>query len=115
MKIKRTANAGVLIETGGMRFLIDGVCKKILNYEKTPQYIKDELCAQFPDVVMFTHYHDDHYDKEFSLSYTQKNTPVRLRAGVCPLWQNGERKNKGSANTSYRQSRYCTRKLYSAG
>ncbi|MBR3933701.1 MAG: MBL fold metallo-hydrolase [Clostridia bacterium] len=72
MKIKRTANAGVLIETGGMRFLIDGVCKKILNYEETPQDIKDELCAQFPDVVMFTHYHDDHYDKEFSLSYTQK-------------------------------------------
>ena len=72
MKIKRTANAGVLVETDGIRFLFDGVSKKILNYEETPQSIKDELCAQFPDVIMYTHYHDDHYDKEFSLFYTQK-------------------------------------------
>ena len=69
MKIKRTANAGVLIETEGIRILIDGVSNKVLNYEETPGSIKEDLCRQFPDVVMFTHYHDDHYDEEFSLKY----------------------------------------------
>ena len=43
MKIKRTANAGVLIETDGVSFLIDGVSNKVLNYLETPQSIKDEL------------------------------------------------------------------------
>ena len=71
MKIKRTANAGVLIETDGIKLLIDGVSKEILNYEATPHSIKEDLCRQFPDVVMFTHYHDDHYDKDFSDYYTK--------------------------------------------
>ena len=71
MKIKRTANAGVLIETEGLKLLIDGVSKEILNYEATPDSIKEDLCRQFPDVVMFTHYHDDHYDKDFSDYYTK--------------------------------------------
>ena len=73
MKFLRTANAGVLIETDNLRLLIDGVSKKILNYEQTPESIKEELCSQFPDVVMHTHYHDDHYDEDFSNTYT-KNT-----------------------------------------
>ena len=73
MKLLRTANAGVLIETDNLRFLIDGVSKKILNYDHTPESIKKDLCEQFPDVVMHTHYHDDHYDKDFSDKYT-KNT-----------------------------------------
>ena len=69
MRIKRTANAGVLIETDGIRILVDGVSNKVLNYEETPKSIIEYLCRQFPDVVMFTHYHDDHYDEEFSLKY----------------------------------------------
>lgn len=69
MKIKRTANAGVLIETDGLKLLLDGVSKPLDPYEGTPQSIKDELLLQFPDVLMFTHYHDDHCDKEFSLKY----------------------------------------------
>ena len=80
MKIKRTANAGVLIEENGLKILIDGVSKKILNYEETPKSIKEDLCRQFPDVIMHTHYHDDHYDEEFSKIYT-KNT---LRSAYGP-------------------------------
>ena len=80
MKLLRTANAGVLIETDGLRLLIDGVSKKILNYEETPESIKEDLCRQFPDVVMHTHYHDDHYDEDFSNIYT-KNT---LRSAYGP-------------------------------
>jgi len=80
MKLLRTANAGVLIETDGLKILIDGVSKKILNYEETPESIKEDLCRQFPDVVMHTHYHDDHYDEDFSNIYT-KNT---LRSAYGP-------------------------------
>lgn len=69
MKIQRTANAGVLLETDGIRLLLDGVSSPLDPYEGTPQIIKDELCTQFPDVVMFTHYHADHYDMEFSKIY----------------------------------------------
>lgn len=69
MKIKRTANAGVLLEMSGVRLLLDGVSKPLSPYEGTPQSIKNELCSQFPDAIMFTHYHDDHYDEEFSLEY----------------------------------------------
>lgn len=80
MKIKRTANAGVLIEENGLKILIDGVSKKILNYEETPESIKEDLCRQFPDVILHTHYHDDHYDEEFSNTY-KKNT---LRSAYGP-------------------------------
>jgi len=80
MKLLRTANAGILIETDGLKILIDGVSKKILNYEETPESIKEDLCRQFPDVVMHTHYHDDHYDEDFSNIYT-KNT---LRSAYGP-------------------------------
>lgn len=72
MKIQRTANAGVLLEMDGIRLLLDGVCMPLDPYEGTPRSIKDELCMQFPDVVMFTHYHDDHYDSEFSNIYKAK-------------------------------------------
>ncbi len=72
MKILRTANAGVLIEAEGIRLLLDGVCPALSPYEGTPQAIKDELCLQSPDVVMFTHYHDDHYDEDFSINYKNK-------------------------------------------
>lgn len=72
MKITRTANAGVLLETDGLSILLDGVCKELSPYEGTPQDIKDKLSLQFPDVVMFTHYHDDHYDEDFSKDYTKK-------------------------------------------
>ncbi len=69
MKIQRTANAGVLLELDSLKILLDGVCKELSPYEGTPTEIKNDLLSQFPDVVMFTHYHDDHYDSEFSHIY----------------------------------------------
>ena len=69
MKIKRTANAGVLLEIDGISILIDGVCKELNPYLGTPDDIKKALSAKFPDVMLVTHYHSDHYDEEFSSQY----------------------------------------------
>ena len=66
MKIKRTANAGVLLTISGETFLLDGVCGEVYPYIKTPQHIREEIEKSYPDNVLFTHYHDDHYDKAFA-------------------------------------------------
>lgn len=72
MKITRTANAGVLIETWGVKILIDGVCEHLPPYEKTPQAYREEALKNPPDIVLFTHTHKDHYDIEFARSYKKK-------------------------------------------
>lgn len=69
MKIRRTANAGVLIELDGLSILLDGVCNKIAPYEETPESIKKELRENFPDIVAFTHVHGDHYDRDYAELY----------------------------------------------
>ena len=72
MKIRRTANAGVLIELDGMSILLDGVCKKIAPYEETPESIRKELEGNFPDIVAFTHIHGGHFDREYAELYKEK-------------------------------------------
>jgi len=95
MKITRTANAGVLLEMQGLNMLLDGVCKELSPYEGTPQSIKDKLSAQFPDVVMYTHYHEDHYDEDFSVKYT-KETLRSVYGPEFPLFgKMGNTKIKG--------------------
>ena len=37
MRVKRTANAGVLLELDGARILLDGVCGEIKPYLPTPE------------------------------------------------------------------------------
>jgi len=72
MKIWRTANAGVLLDIDGVRILIDGVCQKLYPYEATTADIRNELCVNLPDVLLYTHYHDDHYDKTYANIYKSK-------------------------------------------
>ncbi len=80
MKIKRTANAGVLVTLSGETFLIDGVCGEVFPYIKTPKHIREEIQENYPDNVLFTHYHPDHYDEEFREEY-EKTT---LRSAIGP-------------------------------
>ena len=75
LKIRRTANAGVLINTDGVSILLDGVCKRVECYAQTPEIIKKELTDSFPDVVAFTHMHADHYDENYAEAY--KKTTLR--------------------------------------
>ena len=69
LEIRRTANAGVLIEMDGLSVLIDGVSGKIAPYEETPESIKKELRENFPDIVAFTHAHGDHYGRDYAELY----------------------------------------------
>jgi len=69
LKIRRTANAGVLISLDGLSILIDGVCSKIDPYEETPLEIREQLQENFPDIVAFTHAHGDHFDREYAELY----------------------------------------------
>lgn len=71
MIIKRTANAGVLLELDGKRILMDGVCREVSPYPATPLEIRNELLGSLPDAVLVTHRHDDHYDGPFVSDYMQ--------------------------------------------
>ncbi len=73
MKIIRTGNAGVLLETNEISILLDGVSKDLFPYSPTPSCIKEQLLKSAPDIVAFTHYHEDHYDEGFATDY-KKNT-----------------------------------------
>ena len=69
MRIARTANAGVLLELDGTRILLDGVCREVFPYPATPDSIKTELFAYYPDLVAVTHCHEDHCDPAFEAAF----------------------------------------------
>lgn len=69
--IKRTANAGVLLELDGKKILLDGVSRQTGSFLQTPGHIKDELQNSYPDLVAVTHRHQDHCDPEFEELYTE--------------------------------------------
>jgi L-ascorbate metabolism protein UlaG (beta-lactamase superfamily) len=73
MKIKRTANAGVLIEMNGFRILLDGVCEETEHYLGTPDDLKRELLEELPDAVGFTHLHSDHFLESYANAYKNKS------------------------------------------
>ena len=72
MLIERTACAGVLLTLDGKRILMDGVCREVKPYPATPPQIRAELLQDLPDMLLFTHKHDDHYDGAFVSEYLQK-------------------------------------------
>ena len=72
LKIKRTANAGVLLTIDQTRILLDGVCEALYPYIGTPNDIRDELIENMPDILAFTHRHKDHYDDSYAQIYRKK-------------------------------------------
>ncbi len=72
MEIIRTANAGVLLKIDGLSVLLDGVSKALFPYLGTPDDLREELCVNFPDIVAFTHTHEDHYDVDYVSVYESK-------------------------------------------
>lgn len=55
----------------GKRILLDGVCREVKPYLATPGELRSALLCQTPDVVAFTHAHEDHYDAAFVSEYLQ--------------------------------------------
>ncbi len=84
MEIKRTANAGVLIKTNGTSVLLDGICNPPLPYLAIPNEIKNEIISCLPNIVGFTHTHNDHFDNEFA-EYFSKITgeKVIMTPNIC--------------------------------
>ena len=88
MQIRRTANAGVLLEMDGVSILLDGVCAEAKPYLVTPDAVRQQLLQQPPDAVAFTHTHTDHYDGLFVSDYLQKSAgpvlgPAELPYSLC--------------------------------
>lgn len=78
MKIRRTANAGILLELDGVTILMDGVCREVKPYPATPHEERERLQRSFPDVIAFTHAHKDHYDPAFAAAYEKQTGGVVL-------------------------------------
>ena len=69
MLISRVSNAGVLLELDGVRILLDGFATNEGPYLATPAPIRDELLANPPDMLAFTHEHPDHFDAQMAEQY----------------------------------------------
>lgn len=80
MIIKRTANAGVLLKLDGVSVLLDGVCREVKPYLATPEAERKGLSDCWPDVLAFSHTHEDHCDPTFAASYQKQTGGVVL----CP-------------------------------
>ena len=88
LKIKRTANAGVLLTMDGSRILLDGVCEKLHPYLGTPSAIRDELIENMPDILAFTHRHKDHYDDSYAQLYREKTLRFVYEPESLPIQEN---------------------------
>ena len=84
MELKRTANAGVLLQLDGVRILLDGVCSEVMPYCATPPALRDVLLQESPDAVAFTHTHPDHYDRLFVCEYFKKSAGPVLGPADIP-------------------------------
>ena len=90
MKLRRTANAGILLELDGVSILLDGVCREVEPYPATPPEERASLSAEWPDIVAFTHAHKDHYDPAYAACYTEQTGrvvlgPSSVRGTMSPL------------------------------
>lgn len=71
MEIVRTANAGVLLTLDDVKILLDGVCREVSPYLATPPALKEKLSRQWPNAVLFTHCHEDHFDPSYAQDYSK--------------------------------------------
>ena len=69
MRISRVSNAGVLLELDGVKLLLDGFCTGHGPYLATPAHIRESLQADPPDMLAFTHEHEDHFDAQMAENY----------------------------------------------
>lgn len=84
MQIRRTANAGILLTLDGKTVLLDGACREEYPYPATPPQELALLRASWPDVIAFTHMHNDHYDPDFAADYKKQENGVILGPASLP-------------------------------
>ena len=105
MDIKRTANAGVLLQLDGVRILLDGVCREEFPYLGTPETERSELLQNPPDGLLLTHGHADHYDPSFVSAYLQKAAGPVLGPADIPFCT-GQSGHVGQARITALPSRH---------
>jgi len=92
VKVRLIANAGVLVEYKGLRYLIDGIhTNDYLEFNGVPQNVLGEmLCGFGPladiDYLLFTHEHIDHFMAGLTQTYVQNN---RVQGMVLPAQGGG--------------------------
>ena len=70
MELRRTANAGFLLTLDGVTIALDGVCLEVSPYQATPSAERAKLMAAPPDLLAYTHCHEDHFDPNFATSFS---------------------------------------------
>lgn len=84
IRILLTANAGILLEVVGVRFLIDALHhSNQYPFSKVPLDLIERMnhgnnCFRNVDFVLFTHNHPDHYSPRLLLDYLQHNHVHRV-------------------------------------
>lgn len=84
MRITFAANAGVLVEAGGARFLVDGLHHTPgLPFSMVPDELLERMNTQENqfrnvDYLVFTHAHPDHYTPDTVLDYVRHNRVGRV-------------------------------------
>ncbi len=88
MEIRRTANAGVLLKLDETTILLDGVCRGVAAYPATPPAERERLMQCPPDIVAFTHVHEDHFDDAYVKAYHattgRQVLSTAQAAALCP-------------------------------
>lgn len=72
MLLQRVSNAGVLLQLDGVKLLLDGFCSAVGPYLATPAAIRDRLLADPPDMLAFTHEHEDHFHGALTEQYRKQ-------------------------------------------
>ena len=73
MEFIRTSNAGGLLKLDNVSLLIDGISEELFPYSGTPGDIRKELEEEYPDIVLYTHIHKDHYDEKYIKKFKEDN------------------------------------------
>ena len=69
MQLRRTANAGFLLTLDGTTIAMDGVCLEVYPYQATSPAERAKLLAAPPDLLAYTHFHEDHLDPAFAAAF----------------------------------------------
>ena len=100
MKITWIGQAGLYMETAGLKIIIDPYlsdCVGKIDARKSRRVpVKESLFDIQPDVMIFTHDHLDHYDPETAERYLKQEKPFTV-LGPMSCWKHA-RQNGGDHN-----------------
>jgi L-ascorbate metabolism protein UlaG (beta-lactamase superfamily) len=89
IKISQVVNAGVLIETNNKKILIDGIhCTNTYEWSFIDEKLMNQIIYTNKDfhninLLLFSHQHCDHFNKEKTFEYIENNHIEKL--AICDL------------------------------